>query len=59
MPCAWMLGTVTSFFGPGARLNALLNGPLFMPGEMPFRGSIEDGYVVIARFVSEHPEPWG
>jgi hypothetical protein len=40
-------------------LNALLNGPLFMTGEMPFRGSIEGGYVGMARFVSAHPNPWG
>jgi hypothetical protein len=40
-------------------LNVLLNGPLFMHGELPFRGSIEDGYVAIARFVSAHPNPWG
>jgi hypothetical protein len=33
--------------------------PLFMRGELPFRGSIEDGYVAIARFVSAHPNPWG
>jgi 6-pyruvoyl-tetrahydropterin synthase related domain len=40
-------------------LNVLLNGPLFMHGELPFRGSIEGGYVAIARFVSAHPSPWG
>ena len=40
-------------------LNVALNGPLFMRGELPFRGSIEDGYVAIARFVSAHPNPWG
>jgi hypothetical protein len=40
-------------------LNAALNGPLFMHGELPFRGSIEDGYVAIARFISAHPNPWG
>ena len=39
--------------------NALLNGPLFMAGEMPFRGSIEGGYAGMARFVSAHPNPWG
>lgn len=40
-------------------LNVCLNGPLFMPGELPFRGSIEGGYVGMARFISEHPDPWG
>ena len=40
-------------------LNLLLCGPLFMPGELPFRGSIEGGYVGMARFVSQHPNPWG
>lgn len=40
-------------------LNLWLNGPLFMHGELPFRGSIEGGYVAMARFVSEHPNPWG
>ena len=40
-------------------LNLALNVPLFMPGEMPFRGSIEGGYVGMARFLSQHPNPWG
>ncbi len=40
-------------------LNVWLNAPLFLPGELPFRGSIEGGYVGMARFVSEHPNPWG
>ncbi len=39
--------------------NVCLNAPLFMPGELPFRGSIEGGYVAIARFISAHPNPWG
>src|ERR1039458_2525551 len=30
-------------------LNVCLNAPLFMPGELPFRGSIENGYEAIAR----------
>jgi hypothetical protein len=30
-----------------------------MAGEMPFRGSIEGGYVGMARFISQHPNPWG
>jgi hypothetical protein len=40
-------------------LNVWLNAPLFVPGELPFRGSIEGGYVGMARFISEHPNPWG
>jgi hypothetical protein len=40
-------------------LNVWLNAPLFQPGELPFRGSIEDGYVAMARFISQHPNPWG
>jgi hypothetical protein len=40
-------------------LNVCLNAPLFMRGELPFRGSIEGGYVAIARFISAHPNPWG
>jgi hypothetical protein len=40
-------------------LNVCLNAPLFMPGELPFRGSVEGGYVSMARFLSQHPNPWG
>jgi hypothetical protein len=40
-------------------LNVCLNAPLFMRGELPFRGSIEGGYAAIARFISAHPNPWG
>lgn len=40
-------------------LNLWLNAPLFMPGELPFRGSVEGGYVGMARFLSQHPNPWG
>ena len=40
-------------------LNVWLNAPLFMTGELPFRGSIEGGYVGMARFISAHPNPWG
>jgi hypothetical protein len=40
-------------------LNLWLNAPLFMHGDMPFRGSIEAGYVATARFISAHPNPWG
>jgi hypothetical protein len=40
-------------------LNAALNIPLFEPGEMPYRDSIEGGYAAMARFFSAHPNPWG
>ena len=40
-------------------LNLWLNAPLFMPGDLPFPGSIERGYVGMARFVAGHPNPWG
>ncbi len=40
-------------------LNVWLNAPLFMAGDLPFPGSIERGYVGMARFVAEHPNPWG
>ena len=40
-------------------LNLWLNAPLFMPGELPFRGSVEGGYVGMSRFLSQHPNPWG
>ena len=32
---------------------------MFLPGELPFRGSIEGGYAGMARFISQHPNPWG
>jgi hypothetical protein len=40
-------------------LNLWLNAPLFMAGELPFRGSVEGGYVSMSRFLSQHPNPWG
>jgi hypothetical protein len=40
-------------------LNLWLNAPLFMSGELPFRGSVEGGYVSMSRFLSQHPNPWG
>ena len=39
--------------------NAALNGPLFQPGEMPYRDSIEGGYASMVRFFADHPNPWG
>jgi hypothetical protein len=40
-------------------LNVALNIPLFHPGEMPYRDSIEGGYAAMARFFWQHPNPWG
>ncbi len=40
-------------------LNLALYGPLFSPQARPYRGSIAAGYGGIARFISEHPNPWG
>ncbi len=40
-------------------LNLVLNAPLFRAGEMPYRDSIEGGYVSMARFFAAHPNPWG
>ena len=40
-------------------INALINGPLFMTGEPPFRGSIAGGYAAMSRFLAQHPNPWG
>src|SRR5258708_4533727 len=40
-------------------LNVALNIPLFQPGEMPYRDSIEGGYAAMARFFSQYPNPWG
>src|SRR5437879_6572880 len=39
-------------------LNLWLNAPLFMSGELPFRGSVEGGYVGMARFIAQHPSVW-
>jgi hypothetical protein len=49
------LGLVGGLFA----LNVALNIPLFESGEMPYRGSIEGGYASMARFFSQHPNPWG
>ena len=40
-------------------VNAALYWPLFLPGETPYRGSIEGGYAAMARFIAAHPNPWG
>ncbi|MEK7406226.1 MAG: hypothetical protein AAB225_14070, partial [Acidobacteriota bacterium] len=40
-------------------INLGLNATLFLPGEMPYRDSIEAGYASMARFFAAHPDPWG
>ncbi len=50
--------TLLLFFGVFAG-NVTLNAPLFLPGEMIYRGSIEGGYAAMARFFAFHPNPWG
>ncbi|HYI93690.1 MAG TPA: hypothetical protein VEX68_09115 [Bryobacteraceae bacterium] len=40
-------------------LNVALTYPLFLPGDTPYRDSIEGGYAGMARFVNAHPSPWG
>lgn len=40
-------------------LNVALNAPFFLPGEGKYRDSIEGGYASMARFISEHPDPFG
>lgn len=49
-----VLAAVVLFF-----INVSLLWPLFTPGEFPYRGSIEAGYVSMARFIASHPDPWG
>jgi hypothetical protein len=39
--------------------NVFLTYPLFLPGDTPYRDSIEGGYAGMARFVNAHPSPWG
>lgn len=40
-------------------LSVLTNLPLFMSGESPYRDSIALGYAGMARFITNHPSPWG
>jgi hypothetical protein len=40
-------------------VNVLLNLPLFMPGDSPYRDSIELGYAGMARFIAQNPSMWG
>ncbi len=40
-------------------LNVAINAPLFLPGEHKYRDSIEGGYASMAKFISEHPNPFG
>jgi hypothetical protein len=40
-------------------LNVVLTYPLFLPGDTPYRDSIEGGYAAMARFIDANPNPWG
>ena len=40
-------------------LNVAINTPFFLPGEHKYRDSIEGGYASMAKFISEHPNPFG
>ena len=40
-------------------LNVVLNLPLFMRGESPYRDSIEPGYAGMSRSITESPSMWG
>jgi hypothetical protein len=53
----WILHAILALmvFAVSARIDTLL----FQRAETPDRDSIEGGYRTIARFVAEHPNPWG
>jgi hypothetical protein len=40
-------------------LNVVLNWRILLPGVSPYRGSIESGYAYMAKWVAQHPDPWG
>ena len=40
-------------------LNVALTYPLSVPGDTPYRDSIEGGYAAMSRFIDAHPSPWG
>jgi hypothetical protein len=40
-------------------LQLVCNYPFFLPGESPYRDSIEAGYASMAHFVSRYPDPFG
>ncbi len=42
-----------------AAVSMTLNYPLMLPGESPYRASIESGYGGMTKFFSQHPDPWG
>jgi hypothetical protein len=39
--------------------NVGANQFIFLPGELPYRDSIEGGYAAMARMIGAHPHPWG
>lgn len=42
-----------------AAISFALYAPFFSPLDLPYRESIEPGYAGMARFIREHPNPWG
>lgn len=42
-----------------AVVSFLLYRPFFSPLDLPYRESIEPGYAGMARFMRDHPNPWG
>jgi hypothetical protein len=40
-------------------LNVWLFWPLFLPGESPYRDTIESGYMGMSRFLANDPSAWG
>lgn len=40
-------------------LNVWLFWPLFVPGDSPYRDTIEAGYKGMSRFIAANPNPWG
>jgi hypothetical protein len=40
-------------------ISVWLHHPLWSPAARPYRDSIEPGYASMARFIAQHPNPWG
>ncbi len=40
-------------------LNVWLFFPLFLPGDSPYRDTIEAGYMGMSRFLASNPSAWG
>ena len=53
MKSAWLPALILAAISGG------LYSPFFSPLDLPYRESIEPGYAGMARFIREHPNPWG